>query len=61
VRRFKDKYDPLWGPRYIAAARKWAIPILLADVGLLSSGGMAGLTRRGRKAEDRAAAPRRAA
>jgi phosphatidylglycerol lysyltransferase len=62
VRRFKDKYDPLWAPRYIAAARKWAIPILLADVGLISSGGMAGLTRRGgRKGEDRAAEPRRAA
>jgi len=53
VRRYKDKYDPLWAPRYIAAARKWAIPILMADVGLLSSGGMAGLTRRGRKSEDR--------
>jgi phosphatidylglycerol lysyltransferase len=53
VRRFKDKYDPLWGPRYIAAARKWAIPLLLADVGLISSGGMAGLTRRGRKSDDR--------
>ncbi len=49
VRRYKDKYDPLWSPRYIAAARKWAIPILMADVGLLSSGGMAGLTRRGRR------------
>jgi phosphatidylglycerol lysyltransferase len=54
VRRFKDKYDPLWAPRYIAAARKWAIPILLADVGLISSGGVAGLTRRGRKSEPRA-------
>ncbi len=61
VRRFKDKYDPLWSPRYIAAARKWAIPILLADVGLLSSGGVAGLTRRGRKSEDRAQPPRQAA
>jgi glycosyltransferase 2 family protein len=61
VRRYKDKYDPLWVPRYIAAARKWAIPLLLADVGLISSGGMAGLTRRGRKAEDRTAEPRRAA
>ena len=48
MRRFKDKYDPLWSPRYIAAARKWAIPILLADVGLLSSGGMAGLRRKRR-------------
>jgi phosphatidylglycerol lysyltransferase len=43
VRRFKDKYDPIWQPRYIAAPHKWAIPILLADVGLLTSGGMAGL------------------
>jgi phosphatidylglycerol lysyltransferase len=61
VRRFKDKYDPVWQPRYIAAARKWAIPILLADVGLLSSGGMAGLARRGRKLEDRSLEPREAA
>ena len=43
VHRYKDKYDPLWQPRYIAAPNKWAIPILLADVGLLSSGGMSGL------------------
>ncbi len=62
VRRYKDKYDPLWAPRYIAAARKWAIPILMADVGLLSSGGVAGLTRRGRRpSEERGAEQRRAA
>jgi phosphatidylglycerol lysyltransferase len=61
VHRYKDKYDPVWQPRYIAAARKWAIPMLLADVGLLSSGGMAGLARRGRKAEDRRPEPRAAA
>ncbi len=61
VRRYKDKYDPVWQPRYIAAARKWAIPILLADVGLLSSGGMAGLARRGRNTEPRPAEPREAA
>ncbi|HUZ13374.1 MAG TPA: GNAT family N-acetyltransferase [Caulobacteraceae bacterium] len=53
VRRYKDKYDPVWQPRYIAAARKWAIPILMADVGLLSSGGVAGLARRGRRSEER--------
>jgi phosphatidylglycerol lysyltransferase len=51
VRRYKDKFDPVWRPRYIAAPLKWSIPILLADVGLLSSGGMAGLTRRPRKEE----------
>jgi len=61
VRRYKDKYDPVWQPRYIAAAKKWAIPILMADVGLLSSGGVAGLTRRGRRPEERAPEPRKAA
>lgn len=52
VRTYKDKYDPLWQPRYIAAPRKWAIPLLLADVGLLSSGGVAGLAKRPKKAEE---------
>ena len=51
MRRYKDKYDPVWQPRYIAAPWKWAIPMLLADVGLLSSGGVAGLARRPRRAE----------
>jgi len=49
VRRYKDKYDPVWEPRYIAAPRKWTIPILMADVSLLSSGGVAALTRRAKK------------
>ena len=51
VRRYKDKYDPVWQPRYVAAPGKWTIPILLADVGLMSSGGMSGLSRRSRKDE----------
>jgi phosphatidylglycerol lysyltransferase len=55
VRRFKDKYDPVWQPRYIAAPHKWAIPLLLADVGLLSSGGMAGLGLGSRGQENRRA------
>ena len=46
VRRYKDKYDPEWRPRYIAGHSKWAIPVLLAAVGLLSSGGVAGLAKR---------------
>ena len=46
VRGYKDKYDPLWQPRYVAAPRKWAIPVLLADVGLLTSGGMVNLAKR---------------
>ncbi|HEX3701000.1 MAG TPA: GNAT family N-acetyltransferase [Phenylobacterium sp.] len=52
VRRYKDKYDPLWQPRYIAAPHKWAIPLLMADVGLLSSGGVAGLAKRPKRAEE---------
>ncbi|WP_374470906.1 GNAT family N-acetyltransferase [Phenylobacterium sp.] len=49
VRRYKDKYDPLWQPRYVAAPHRWAIPLLLADVGLLSSGGIANLAKRPKK------------
>lgn len=56
VRRYKDKYDPVWQPRYLAAPHKWQIPMLMADVGLLSSGGMAGLARRPQRAEASAAA-----
>jgi phosphatidylglycerol lysyltransferase len=61
VHRYKDKYDPVWQPRYIAAARKWAIPMLLADVGLLSAGGVAGLARRGRRGDERSVESRKAA
>ena len=58
VRRYKDKYDPVWQPRYVAAPRKWTIPLLLADVGLLSSGGVAGLAKRpAKKAEEPEAPP----
>jgi len=49
VRRYKDKYDPLWRPRYMACPHAWQVPFLLADIGLLSSGGMTGLARRPRK------------
>ena len=55
VRRYKDKYDPVWQPRYIAAPQKWAIPFLLADIGLLSSGGVSGLAKRPKKQPERAA------
>ena len=45
VRRYKDKYDPVWEPRYVAAPKSWMIPFILADVGMLTSGGMAGLSK----------------
>ena len=51
VRRYKDKYDPVWVPRYVAATSKWSIPMILADVGILTSGGMRGIGLRSRKAK----------
>lgn len=51
VREFKNKWDPLWRPRYVAAPRKWAIPLVLADVGLLTSGGVAGLAKRPKRTD----------
>ncbi len=51
VRRYKDKYDPLWQPRYLAVPHKWTIPLLMADVGLLSSGGVASLAKRPKRSE----------
>ena len=52
VRRYKDKYDPVWAPRYIAAANKWAITMALPDVSLLSSGGVSGLAKRPKRPEN---------
>lgn len=46
VRRYKGKYDPLWQPRYIAGPHRWQIPILMADIGLIASGGAAALAKR---------------
>ena len=57
VRAYKGKYDPVWRPRYMAAPNKWAIPLLLADMGLLTSGGVAGLAKRPKKAEEAAGLP----
>lgn len=53
VHRFKDKYDPVWQPRYMAAPNKWAIPMLLADVGIMSSGGMSGIRPRKAKVREK--------
>lgn len=52
VRAYKGKYDPVWRPRYFAAPNKWAIPLLLADMGLLTSGGVAGLAKRPKKTDE---------
>jgi phosphatidylglycerol lysyltransferase len=56
VRSYKGKYDPVWRPRYIAAPNRWSIPLILADMGLLTSGGMASLAKRPKKADEAPAA-----
>jgi phosphatidylglycerol lysyltransferase len=61
VRRYKDKYDPVWAPRYIAAPSKWSIPFLLADIGILTSGGIRGVGIRPKKAPREKAALAKAA
>ncbi len=58
VRRYKDKYDPVWAPRYIAAANKWAISLALVDVSLLSAGGMTGFGKKPKPAPTPVPAPR---
>jgi lysylphosphatidylglycerol synthetase-like protein (DUF2156 family) len=38
LRAFKDKFGPRWEPRYIAAPGAWTMPIVLAEVAMLSNG-----------------------
>ncbi|MBQ0905154.1 phosphatidylglycerol lysyltransferase domain-containing protein [Micromonospora sp. U21] len=37
LRRFKAKFAPVWSPRHLAAPRGWQLPLVLAQVGRLSS------------------------
>ncbi|MEV4657795.1 GNAT family N-acetyltransferase [Micromonospora sp. NPDC049301] len=37
LRRFKEKFAPRWSPRHLAAPRRWQLPLVLAQVGRLSS------------------------
>jgi phosphatidylglycerol lysyltransferase len=46
LQRYKDKFDPEWEPRYIAVGRGVALPLALANVASLVSGGLGGVVRR---------------
>ncbi len=39
LRRFKEKFDPDWEPRYMAYPRPWDWPVAIASTTLLISGG----------------------
>ena len=42
LRRYKEKFQPEWQPRYLAAPAGRALPRVLLDVTTLISGGLAG-------------------
>ncbi len=43
LRQYKEKFDPVWEPRYLAAAGGLALPRAFTDVANLISGGVKGL------------------
>lgn len=47
LRAFKDKFNPRWEPRYIAAPGAWTLPIVLAEVALLTNGARAAVPQSG--------------
>lgn len=43
LRQYKEKYDPVWTPRYLASPAGLALPRIIADVASLIAGGARGL------------------
>jgi phosphatidylglycerol lysyltransferase len=46
LRHYKEKYGPVWEPRYIASPGGLNFPIALANVSALVSDGLTGALRR---------------
>ncbi len=46
LRRYKEKFDPVWVPRYLASPGGLALPRILANVTALISGGIKGVVAR---------------
>jgi len=39
LRAYKEKFDPVWSPKYLAAPGGLALPRILLDIAALTSGG----------------------
>ena len=46
VRQYKNKFDPVWQPRYLASPGGLALPRILANIAALISGGIGGTVRK---------------
>ncbi|MFP6639143.1 MAG: phosphatidylglycerol lysyltransferase domain-containing protein, partial [Myxococcota bacterium] len=46
LRRYKDKYDPVWEPRYVASPGGLSFPLALTNVASLVSRGITGVVHR---------------
>jgi len=43
LREYKEKFDPVWEPRYLASPAGLALPTILANVASLIGGGIRGV------------------
>ncbi|HEX4936068.1 MAG TPA: bifunctional lysylphosphatidylglycerol flippase/synthetase MprF, partial [Gemmatimonadaceae bacterium] len=46
LRQYKEKFDPVWEPRYLASPAGLALPRVVANIATLISGGITGLVTR---------------
>jgi phosphatidylglycerol lysyltransferase len=46
LRQYKEKFDPIWEPRYLASPGGLALPRILTNVAALISGGIGGIVRK---------------